>query len=74
MLAVVVLVCSLFALLLGAILVSNKLQSWLKVRHANGLFELVPADAASSEQICNMRLLRQSTAVALPCSALLARM
>jgi hypothetical protein len=31
MLAVVVLVCSLFALLLGAILVSNRLQSWLKV-------------------------------------------
>jgi branched-subunit amino acid ABC-type transport system permease component len=32
MIAVVVLVCSLFSLLLGAILVSNKLQSWLKVR------------------------------------------
>lgn len=30
--AVVVLVCCLFSLLLGAILISNKLQSWLKVR------------------------------------------
>jgi hypothetical protein len=30
-LAVVVLVCALFSLLLGAILVSNKLQAWLKV-------------------------------------------
>jgi hypothetical protein len=35
MIAVVVLVCSLFSLLLGAILVSNKLQSWLKVRLAH---------------------------------------
>jgi hypothetical protein len=38
MLAVVVLVCSLFALLLGAILVSNRLQSWLKVSNWGSVY------------------------------------